>query len=453
MRTAGVLRVVGVDLRRHAGRLAAAAAGVTVAVAALTFFLALALGVRQVLLGEVFPIDRVEVAPESRPLDLLALRFELGGDTLSAEQLDSIGELEGVAGVFPKIRLAVPALASGGESLLGTSLQTELVADGIDPELVSENSGGGFSWKDAGPAERCASSRDCSEGWYCGDGVYGTAGLCRPYVPVLLSNHLLEMYNGSFRQAYGLPRLNPDFAVGLEFEMAFGASTLRPSRRLKAVRERMRIAGFSDKAIPLGVTLPLEFVRRVNRSFGMDADAYHSAIVTVGDRAAVPRVVEALRTMGLVVKDSGAERAATLMAVVMAMVAMVGGAMVVVATISVGHAFFMVVLGRRREIGVLRAVGARRADVRWLVLCEAAVLGLVAGGVGASVAGVVARLADRMAANRLPDFPYKPETFFLFPWWLVVGAVCLAVAACAAGAIAPAVRAVARDPADVLTAR
>jgi ABC-type lipoprotein release transport system permease subunit len=442
-----------IDLRRQARHLAGAAFGVVVSVAGLVFFLALAMGVREVLLGEVFPVDRIEVAPRSRNVDLLALRFALGSDTLSAEMLGRIGHIAGVAAVYPKMKLAVPALASGGESLLGAAMQTEVVVDGIDPSSVVDEVGESFAWSEFDPAVQCVSNHDCPEDAYCGDGAYGTAGQCRRFVPVLVSHHLLEMYNGSFRRAYRLPRLNPDFAVGLHFEMSFGASTLRGSARRQVVRERMRLAGFSERAIPLGVTLPLDFVRDLYRIFGSDdaVDTYHSAIVLVADKAAVPRVVEAVRAMDLVVKDSGAERAAILIAVLMFAITIVGGAMIAVATIGVAHAFFMVVLGRQREIGVLRAVGARRSDVRRLLVGEAALVGAAAGTLGVSLAIAAAAVGDRVAAAQLPDFPYKPESFFQFPVWLGAGAIALAVVACMAGAALPARRAAARDPAEALT--
>jgi ABC-type antimicrobial peptide transport system permease subunit len=215
----------------------------------------------------------------------------------------------------------------------------------------------------------------------------------------------------------------------------------------------MRLAGFSERAIPLGVTLPLDFVRDLYRIFGSDdaVDTYHSAIVLVADKAAVPRVVEAVRAMDLVVKDSGAERAAILIAVLMFAITIVGGAMIAVATIGVAHAFFMVVLGRQREIGVLRAVGARRSDVRRLLVGEAALVGAAAGTLGVSLAIAAAAVGDRVAAAQLPDFPYKPESFFQFPVWLGAGAIALAVVACMAGAALPARRAAARDPAEALT--
>jgi putative ABC transport system permease protein len=47
---------------------------------------------------------------------------------------------------------------------------------------------------------------------------------------------------------------------------------------------------------------------------------------------------------------------------------------------------------RRREIGVLKAVGATDRDVRRVFLVEAGTLGFVGGGLGATIGFVVARI-------------------------------------------------------------
>lgn len=453
MNRGGIARLVRLELRRHLGRLVAAGFGISIAIAALSLFLALGLGVRAVLLGDVFPVDRLEVAPIDRNLDLLALRLQLGSDTLNTEQLEMISDQPGVAAVYPKMKLTVPTLASGGSSLLGTTLQTEVVVDGIDPALVTDEVGDAFEWAEFDPPIPCSRTRDCPENAYCGDGAWGTTGVCRQYVPVLASHHLLEMYNGSLRRAYGLPRVNPDAVVGLRFELAFGGSSIRRSPGYRVVAERARLVGFSDRAIPLGVTLPLELVRRLNVMFGSEraADAYHSAIVQVADRRAIPDVIEAVQGMGLAVKSRGAERATTLLAVLFVLVSILGGAMIVIASVSVAHSFYMIVIARRREFAVFRATGARRSDIRALILAQAAVVGAAAGTIGILAAVIAGTALDRLAGGRIPDFPYKPDSFFQFPGWLLLGAVALAVAASIAGAAVPAIVESRRDPADAFT--
>jgi len=125
-------------------------------------------------------------------------------------------------------------------------------------------------------------------------------------------------------------------------------------------------------------------------------------------------------------------------------------AVLVVAAMSVAHSFFVTVWSRRREIGVLRAIGASRGNIRSLFLAEAALVGGVAGVVGAVSAVAMARLIDWFGRSWIPDFPYKPDSFFVLEPWMLAGAVVLAVAACVIGAAIPVFRTASKDPADAL---
>jgi hypothetical protein len=451
----GWTRAVVGDLLRHWRHFFAASVGIVLGVAALTFFLALGFAVRELLLAHVFPDDYLEVVPRSTDVDLFALRLDLGRDSLGADTVAQLETVQGVDAVYPKMRLTVPALAFGGASIFGAGMQTEIVADGIDPDLVGDEVGAAFREVDT---ERsgvpCTRDDECGEDSYCGDSVVAGEGACRPYIPVLVSPYVIELYNGAFRRSYGLPKLNPDALSGIRFEMEFGASTFRPSST-RTIHERLRLAGVSDKAISLGVTLPLGEVRRINTALDSPAagDRYHSAVVEVRSKEAVPEVVDAIEGMGLEVRDRGARRAALVTAIIMVVLALVGSVLIVVAAAHIMHVFYLVVMVRRREIGLLRAVGARRADIRTLLMAEAAVVGVVAALTGVVVAVLTGVAADALAASRIPDFPFKPDTFFAFSPWLLAGVVVLAVAACVIGALPPAFRAASGDPSEALAGR
>ena len=98
----------------------------------------------------------------------------------------------------------------------------------------------------------------------------------------------------------------------------------------------------------------------------------------------------------------------------------------------------------------MQAVGASRADVRSIVLAEAAVVGLAGGASGTAAALLLALGVNRLAASHLPNFPFKPDSFFSFPWQVVVGGVLLGLVAALAGAYFPSRRAAATDPARTL---
>jgi ABC-type antimicrobial peptide transport system permease subunit len=454
--TVRLARVVIMDLRRNLGHLALAAVGVVLGVATFVFLIALASGVEHVLLGQVFPIERFEVVRSRIQLDVWALRVGVGGETLGPDDLEAIAAVPGVAAVYPKMQLLVPAVMTAGRSLLGVDIATEVVADGIDPALVAEDIAAGHRFADpldgvlgSDDDVPCGVSLPCAEGMYCSE----LEGRCKHYIPAIVSRHLVELYNGSMRRSHDLPEINPDVAVGLTAELRLGASMFGLSARRGVVEERLRLVGFSDKAIPVGVTLPLATVQRFNTRFRSEETArqFHSAIVEVASRQDLAAVTRQVQQLGLEVVDRGAERAALLIAVLMLVSSLVSGAILVVAAIHIMHAFSMLIAQRRREIGLMRAVGASRTDLRRVLLGEAAVVGSVAGGAGILLARVAMVMADLLADRLIPPFPYRPETFFHLSPGLVLGAVALATVCCVLGAAVPAHRAAMRDAAEVLS--
>jgi hypothetical protein len=451
----GLLGSVRDDLRRHWRHVGAGGLGIAMSIAALVFFFALGLGVRNVLLDEVFPIDRIEVHRPGTDLNLLALKLELGKDTIDDATVAELEKISGVAAVYPKMRLLMPAVASGGESLIGAGMQTELVADGIDPALVAETVGETFHDPAVAPSRigfPCGENQPCPEGTECVGATAFARGECREPIPVIVSEHMVELYNGAFRRAYRLPKVNPDALLGLGLDVSFGASSLRPTGR-RVVRDRLTLVGFSDAAIPLGITMPLGFVRRLNHELGPRgaAEDFHSAVLAIDPANAAAEVIEAVEEMGLKVRDGGARRAAALMAVLLTVVGLVGAVVLTISALHVTHVFALLVMIRRREIGVMRAVGASRGDVRLLLLAEAAVAGAAAGTAGILASRLIAWIADRALASAAPDLPFRPESFFSFEPWLVAVALSLAVLSCVLGALAPSIRATNLDPAEVLS--
>jgi hypothetical protein len=307
---------------------------------------------------------------------------------------------------------------------------------------------------DGAPSERCFSDAECADGRYCEFGPGSAAGFCRDAAPVLISPYIVDLYNGAFRRAYRLPKINPDALDGLNFRMTFGASTLGGYSG-PAVKWRMRLAGVSEHAMPLGLTLPLGEVQRLNQAMGSreSGNRYHSAVLKPVSRNAMPAVIESVESLGFEVVDHGARRTAVGISVATAVFGLAAGILIAVSTAHIMHVFSLVVLLRRREIGVMRALGARRSDIRRLVVSEAALVGAGAGvvGVGAAVAGAL--FVDRLVASRMPISSFLPGTLFVFPAWLLAAVIALAVGACVVGSLPAASRAVSGDPSEALSGR
>jgi len=479
MRSTRLAKVVLSNLKRSRNHFLLASIGIVVGIATFAFFLALAQGVRAVVLGKIFPLDQLEIVPRSLDVDVGPLRIgssTFGGDIIDDAKAAELGRIPGVSIVYPKMRLTVPSIAWGGEELLGADLRTELVADGINPALVQTDVGEGYEFKDfddptaAEPPKTCTADADCGDKMYCGlpamtplsrknedddegRAPTGTAQVCRHYVPILASEHVVELYNGALRRSHGFPKLNPEAVLGLKFEIVVGSSMVSSSNKEHIVREKAMLVGFSRKAIALGLTMPIGYVQRFNVEFGQPEDArrYHSVIVMVPEKDDVAAVAKGVEDAGLEVADTGAEQAALLIAIFTLVFALVSFIIVGIAAVNIMHVFFMLVYERQHEIGIMRAVGASRGDVARIILGESAMLGMFAGVLGLAIAWGASLFVDWISGNYVPDFPYKPTTYFVFEWWILAGAIAFAISFCVLGAFLPARRAARMEPAMVLS--
>jgi len=447
--------------------------GIAVGVTSLAFFLALSSGMRGGVLARVFPARQVEVVPPSTSLDTgpLSLLTSLGGGRhLTSADVEALRARPEVEAAFARMRLAFPARATGGAAILGRDIRAELIAEGVDPAAMAGESLGPIPFSDAlGSQSSCVSDADCRSPEYCARPLTAAArgdaagARCELPVPAVISPFILELYNGAIAPQHGLPRVGRFLAGrfrGFTFTAELGASFFGLSRRALAatappepVERRIMLVGIGPRAAQLALTLPLGRVRAWNSAFaGDDAGRELSSLVLeLREGADVARLAAAVRALGLELADSGAEKVGLLLTLLTLLFTLVSLAVLAVAATNIAHGFFRQVAERKRELGVMRAVGASARDVMSLVLAEAAVIGLYGGLAGLLVARLGAFAVDLMSERVVPDFPFKPDTWFSFGWPMVAGAILCSVFACVLGAWLPARAAARLDPTEALS--
>lgn len=452
------------DLVRVRGALVTSGFGIAAGTATLVFFLALGLGVRSVLLGDVFPIDQVELEPpKGSDPGLIGGALGLGADVpgIAPEKVDKLRASPLVAEVYPKLRIQFPT--SGHGELMGMRLGApEIIGDGIEGSLVEDELGVPFEDPLLEPGDKCkvtANLDQCKAPQYC-EGPAGGEGVCVGPVPVLVSRYLVELFDKTIAPAHGKPPMGESLVEAAKkagFKMWLGQSMIGKSLKSNknAPRHaRLQVVGISKKAIDIGVTLPLGTVKRWNTEFsGEDSAAeFSSVVVRVKENDDLAAVIALGAEMNLHPKDTKARDVSVLLTGVMALLALVAAIILVVSASNIAYTFRVLVEDRRREIALYRAIGAASADmVKWM-LGLALTVGVVGGAVGVAVAYLASLGADRLAATRLPDFPFKPSTFFQFPSWVLLGALGFASLFALLGAFGPARRAGKIDPAAALAA-
>jgi putative ABC transport system permease protein len=117
-----------------------------------------------------------------------------------------------------------------------------------------------------------------------------------------------------------------------------------------------------------------------------------------------------------------------------------GSLALVVASLGIVNTLVMAILERRREIGILKALGAADRDVRRLFFVEAGAMGLL-GGICGVVIGWLIGHAINLGTNiylARRDLPAISVT--AVPWWMVAAAIGFSILVSLAAGMYPASR-------------
>jgi putative ABC transport system permease protein len=127
-----------------------------------------------------------------------------------------------------------------------------------------------------------------------------------------------------------------------------------------------------------------------------------------------------------------------------------GSLALAVATLGIVNTLVMAILERRREIGVLKALGAADTDVQQLFFVEAGVMGLLGGFLGVFFGWLLGRAITFGTNVYLKRQALNPIELSSVPWWLIVAAIVFAVLVSLAAGLYPASRAAKLNPVDAL---
>jgi len=120
------------------------------------------------------------------------------------------------------------------------------------------------------------------------------------------------------------------------------------------------------------------------------------------------------------------------------------------ACLGIANTMYTAVLERTKEIGVLKALGARSRDVLVIFVAEAAVIGIAGGVLGIIVAVSLARLGNSAVSHLAQGLAGAGLDVFRTDFGIALGALVLAVVLSTVSGLLPALRAARQDPARAL---
>ncbi|HEY6338712.1 MAG TPA: FtsX-like permease family protein [Candidatus Sulfotelmatobacter sp.] len=192
-------------------------------------------------------------------------------------------------------------------------------------------------------------------------------------------------------------------------------------------------------------------LREVSRA-ASDQPVYSSVSVKIRKPSQVRMVEDAIKKMGFTTFSiiDASKSIQTFFRVLDVFLGIFGSLALAVASIGIVNTLVMAILERRREIGIMKAIGASDGDVQKLFFAEAGAMGILGGMVGVLLGWAIGRVINVATNVYLRRQSLPADNFWAVPWWLVLFAIGFAFLVSLISGLYPARRAARLDPVQAL---
>ncbi|MBN1231898.1 MAG: FtsX-like permease family protein [Candidatus Coatesbacteria bacterium] len=388
MDNTSLLYLVKRDFKRERKRFIGALWSIFIATSLLFLLLSLGLGIRSYVIEKILSrLPSNQIIVRSKPLDLMGVSFSSSKSSgLNNNKVKEYESWKEIKKVYKQADAAFPVHVYG--KLIKSYYGSDAIIVGYDSEYLAS----GQDWEDKFKYEPG-----------------------KP-VPVVASSTLLEIYNEAFASANNLPRLTEKDIIGRELFLDLGKNSLRRAEDYSPLNVKGVIIGFSNISTIFGASVPLEYVLKWNKMFGMKDNNYSALILEVTKPEYVDEVVSRIKDTGYRVESNLelSRRLTTLTRVMIGILLILGLLFLFLSLINLVNIFRLIVNERKREVALFRSLGASIKDIISLFVLESALLGL-AGSIAGILSGLVFSLiAQKYLLAALPSFPFKPLYLFTF---------------------------------------
>jgi ABC-type antimicrobial peptide transport system permease subunit len=200
----------------------------------------------------------------------------------------------------------------------------------------------------------------------------------------------------------------------------------------------------------LHIALPTD-LREISQA-ASDQPVYSSLSVHVKSPTQVQGVEDAIKKMGFTTLSilDASHSLQQVFRVLFAFLGIFGSLALTVASIGIVNTLVMAILERRREIGIMKAIGASDQDVKRLFFAEAGAMGILGGIIGVVLGWTIGQIINFGTNIYLKSQSIPPEHFWAVPWWLVLFAIGFSLIVSLISGLYPAGRAAQLDPVQAL---
>jgi putative ABC transport system permease protein len=263
------------------------------------------------------------------------------------------------------------------------------------------------------------------------------------------------------RQAQDVPPPPPPSGGDPQADNMPGVNIVRKVQTLKIVGivnsepYRGMRGGRTSAFLPIAFAESLNMMQPIDISSIMrpgQGKTYPALIVRVGKSREVTHVEEEIKKQGFnTFSIMDASKNLTKFFFFLDMFLLVFGSLaLVVALLGIVNTLVMAILERRREIGIMKALGASDGDVKRIFFVEAGSMGAVGGSLGVAIGWSLGRIINTVTNYILQRQDMRPENFWVVPLWLVIFGVGFSIIVSLFAGLYPASRAARLDPVQAL---
>jgi putative ABC transport system permease protein len=208
-----------------------------------------------------------------------------------------------------------------------------------------------------------------------------------------------------------------------------------------------KIKGVIEDAQDSFFYLPLFEVAKVT-----SIERYDQARVRVAASGDLTPVKEVVMSMGYQVASLSEtiDQANKIFQIIQIVLGLFGAVALVVSSIGMFNTMTVTLLERTNEIGIMRAIGGSKGNMKTLFISEAIVIGFLGGVVG-EVLGIVGAEIFNFGINSLASWFGGAKTdLFYYPTWFLVGIIILSIIIGFLSGVFPARRAANLEPLEAL---
>jgi len=374
------------NIKENYSRALLAGLSIIIATAALTIFLGLEAGIKNATFDELEkknPLTQITVRPNIEKTGIISLLGKSDKGKITADKIANIEKINGVKEIHPEVQFN--NFASLEASIFGFEFETDAMLFGVPYNFIKNDLQNAEAWEKKDP------------------------------YPAIIPKTLLDLYNVTLAAPQGLPTISEEGLMGKKITLYPNYSTFFPGMNTKKEAITLEVVGLSDKANLLGVTLPDTLIKDLNQKYSDNKESQVVELfVEVKDASLTKPVAEKIEDLGFSTKyfQKNLQDVEAKLSYLSISLGAINFIILLTTTIAILSTFLATIQERKKEIGLLRAIGATKFHIKKIILTEALIIGFLASTIGSFSGLVMSKVINQYGMQQLEKLAFSSETIF-----------------------------------------